>query len=110
MRSFGGPCPTAGHIYFCAGFIQDQHALKINPDNFASWAYDALNIIALAIANAKSTEPEAIRTAILSIKGYQGLEGTYVFDKNGDGLHGYNVVKNEDGKIAFVKRVDFLPE
>jgi branched-chain amino acid transport system substrate-binding protein len=82
----------------------------LNPDNFASWAYDALHIIALAIGNAKSTEPEAIRTAILAINGYQGLEGTYVFDKNGDGLHGYNIVKNEDGKIVFVKRVDFPPE
>jgi branched-chain amino acid transport system substrate-binding protein len=82
----------------------------INPDNFASWAYDALHILALAIANAKSVDPEAIRTAILGIKGYQGLEGTYVFDKNGDGLHGYHVVKNEGGKIVFVKRVDFPSE
>ena len=82
----------------------------VNPDNFASWAYDAVHIIAMAITNAKSTDPEAIRTAILAINGYQGLEGTYVFDKNGDGLHGYNIVKNEDGKIVFVKRVDFPPE
>ena len=79
----------------------------IPPDNFASWAYDALHILALAIDNAKSTEPEAIRNAILAIKGYKGLEGTYEFDSNGDGLHGYNVVKNEAGKIVFIKRVDF---
>jgi branched-chain amino acid transport system substrate-binding protein len=79
----------------------------INPDNFASWSYDALNILARAINNAKSTDPEAVRNAILAIKGYKGLEGTYEFDKNGDGLHGYNVVKNEGGKIVFIKRVDF---
>ncbi len=79
----------------------------IDPDNFASWSYDALHILALAINNAKSTEPEAIRKAILAIKGYKGLEGTYEFDANGDGLHGYNVVKNEGGKIVFIKRVDF---
>jgi branched-chain amino acid transport system substrate-binding protein len=79
----------------------------IPPDNFASWAYDALHILALAINNAKSTEPEAIRNAILAIKGYKGLEGTYEFDSNGDGLHGYNVVRNEGGKIVFIKRVDF---
>ena len=79
----------------------------IAPDNFASWSYDALHILALAINNAKSTEPEAIRSAILAIKGYKGLEGTYEFDANGDGLHGYNVVKNEGGKIVFIKRVDF---
>jgi branched-chain amino acid transport system substrate-binding protein len=35
------------------------------------------------------------------------VEGTYAFDENGDGLRGYNVVKNEDGKIAFIKHIDF---
>jgi len=82
----------------------------IYPDNFASWSYDALNILALAMNNAKSTEPEAIRKAILAIKGYKGLEGTYEFDARGDGLHGYNVVKNDGGKIVFMKRVDFPVE
>ncbi len=79
----------------------------IYPDNFASWSYDALHILALAMNNANSTEPEAVRKAILAIKGYKGLEGTYEFDARGDGLHGYNVVRNEDGKIVFIKRVDF---
>jgi branched-chain amino acid transport system substrate-binding protein len=82
----------------------------IFPDNFASWAYDSLHILALAMNNAKSTEPEAIRKAILAIKGYKGLEGTYEFDSRGDGLHGYNVVKNDGGKIMFMKRVDFPVE
>lgn len=82
----------------------------IYPDNFASWAYDALHILGLAMNNANSTEPEAIRKAILSIKGYKGLEGTYEFDARGDGVHGYNVVKNEGGKIVFIKRVDFPVE
>ena len=45
--------------------------------------------------------------AILAIKGYKGLEGTYEFDRNGDGLHGYSIVRNEGGKIVFMKRVDF---
>jgi branched-chain amino acid transport system substrate-binding protein len=79
----------------------------IAPDNFASWSYDALHILALSIDNAKGTDPEAVRKAILAIKGYKGLEGTYEFDRNGDGLHGYNVVKNEGGKLVFIKRVDF---
>jgi branched-chain amino acid transport system substrate-binding protein len=82
----------------------------IYPDNFSSWAYDALHILALAMNNAKTTEPEAVRKAILAIKGYKGLEGTYDFDARGDGIHGYNVVKNEGGKIVFIKRVDFPVE
>ena len=82
----------------------------IYPDNFSSWAYDALHILALAMNNANSTEPEAVRKAILAIKGYKGLEGTYEFDARGDGVHGYNVVKNEGGQIVFIKRVDFPVE
>ena len=35
------------------------------------------------------------------------MEGTYCFDKNGDGLHGYNVVRNENGKITYLKHIDF---
>jgi branched-chain amino acid transport system substrate-binding protein len=83
---------------------------NIYPDNFSSWAFDALNILALAMNNAKSAEPEAVRKAILAIKGYKGLEGTYDFDTRGDGLHGYNIVKNDGGKIVFIKRVDFPAE
>ncbi len=79
----------------------------IYPDNFSSWAFDALHILALAMNNANSTEPEAVRKAILAIRGYKGLEGTYEFDARGDGVHGYNVVKNEGGKVVFIKRVDF---
>jgi branched-chain amino acid transport system substrate-binding protein len=80
---------------------------NLDPDNFSSWAYDALHILAKAINDAKSTKPDAVRTAILAIKGYAGAEGTYNFDANGDGLHGYNVVKNDNGKVMFVRRVDF---
>jgi branched-chain amino acid transport system substrate-binding protein len=79
----------------------------VNPDTFASWSYDAMQILATAIKAAGSTEPESVRSAILGIKGYKGLEGTYEFDENGDGLHGYNIVRNEGGKIVFIKRVDF---
>src|SRR5258706_2552911 len=82
----------------------------IDPDNFSSWAFDSLHILALAMNNANSTEAEAVRKAILAIKGYKGLEGTYDFDARGDGVHGYNVVKNEGGKILFIKRVDFPVE
>ena len=82
-------------------------AYKTRPDLFSSWPYDAMHILAMAINNAKSLDPEKIRQAILAIKNYQGAEGTYNFDKNGDGLHGYNVVKNVNGRIVFDKHVDF---
>ncbi len=82
-------------------------AYKLAADHFSAWAYDGMHVLALAINNAKSTDPAKIRQAILAIKDYKGAEGTYNFDKNGDGLHGYNVVKNINGKIVFDKHIDF---
>jgi branched-chain amino acid transport system substrate-binding protein len=80
---------------------------KSAPDYDGAWTYDAVHVLALAIDNAKSLEPQKIREAILSVKDYPGAEGTYNFDQNGDGLHGYNVVKNDNGKIVFIKHIDF---
>jgi len=80
---------------------------KSAPDHRGAWTYDAVHVLALAIDNAKSLEPQKIREAILSVKGYVGAEGTYNFDQNGDGLHGYNIVKNDNGKIVFIKHIDF---
>jgi branched-chain amino acid transport system substrate-binding protein len=80
---------------------------KLEPDVYSSWAYDAMSVIAQAIGNARSTTPEDIRKAILSLRDWRGVEGMYNFDENGDGLRGYNVVKNDKGKVAFVKHVSF---
>jgi branched-chain amino acid transport system substrate-binding protein len=80
---------------------------KSAPDIFSSWTYDAVQVLARAIGDAKSLEPDKIRQAILAIKGYEGAEGTYNFDANGDGLHGYNIVRNERGTIVFDKHIDF---
>lgn len=80
---------------------------KVAPDNQSSWTYDAVTVLAMAINKAGKTDPQAIREAMVSIKGHKGAEGTYNFDANGDGLHGYNIVKNEKGEIAFTKRIDF---
>lgn len=84
-----------------------QARFKVVPDNQASWAFDATNVLATAINNAKSTDPEAMRKAILDVQGYKGAEGEYDFDQNGDGLHGYSVVQNQAGKINFIKFVEF---
>ena len=80
---------------------------KAQADNQSTWIYDALLILAKSINDANSTDPQAIRKAILAIKGYKGTEGTYNFDEKGDGLRGYNVVRNENGKIVFDKHIEF---
>ena len=89
---------------FAEKYEKVAHAIA---DNFGSWTYDAVHILAKAMNDAKSTEPDKVRAAVLAIQGYKGAEGTYNFDQNGDGLHGYNIVRNEDGKIVFDKHIDY---
>jgi branched-chain amino acid transport system substrate-binding protein len=85
----------------------DRNKTNIQPDCQSSWNYRAVKVLAMAINKVGKTEPQAIRDARLAVRGYQGADGTYNFDKNGGGLHGYNVVKNENGTIVFDKHVDF---
>jgi branched-chain amino acid transport system substrate-binding protein len=79
---------------------------KVAPDNQSAWTYDAMTILCMAINKAGKTDPASIRAAILAVKGYAGAEGEYNFDANGDGLHGYNIVKNDKGNIVFDKHVE----
>jgi len=103
--------------YAIADFVEDSNptakafgdsyraAHKESPDS--GWTYDGLTILAKAINDAKSTEPAAIRTAILAIKKFNGTIGEYNFDANGDGLHGYNIVVNNNDKIEFKEHIEF---
>jgi branched-chain amino acid transport system substrate-binding protein len=81
---------------------------KSAPAYDGAWTYDAVHVLALAIDNAKSLEPQKIREAILSIKGYPGAEGHLQFrsERRWAPRH-YNIVKNDNGKIVFIKHIDF---
>jgi branched-chain amino acid transport system substrate-binding protein len=80
---------------------------SVPPDNYSSWTYDAIGVLCAAIAKAGETDPDKIRSAILATRGYKGAEGEYNFDQFGDGLHGYNIVRNEKGAIVFDKHIEF---
>jgi len=79
---------------------------KVAPDNQSSWTYDAVTVLAIAIRKAGKTDPQAIREAILAVRRHPGAEGEYNFDANGDGLHGYNIVRNEKGTIVFDRHIE----
>jgi branched-chain amino acid transport system substrate-binding protein len=84
-----------------------RDAYKVAPDNQSSWPFDAMTVLCAAINKAGSTDPEKIRQAILATQKFPGAEGEYNFDKNGDGLHGYNIVRNDKGNIVFDKHIEF---
>ena len=84
-----------------------RETYKTAPDIQSAWTFDAVTILSAAINKAASTESAKIREAILALKKFPGAEGEYNFDQNGDGLHGYNVVRNEKGTIVFDKHIEF---
>ena len=52
------------------------------PDQFAAQAYDGMMLIAEALKKAGSPNRAQIRDALASIKGYEGVTGTFSFDAN----------------------------
>ena len=84
-----------------------RDAVKVAPDNQSSWTFDAVTVLSASINKAGSTDSGKIREAILATKKFPGAEGEYNFDQNGDGLHGYNIVKNDKGNITFDKHIEF---
>jgi branched-chain amino acid transport system substrate-binding protein len=84
-----------------------REAYKTAPDLQSAWPYDAVTVLSAAINKAGTTDPGKIREAILGLKKFAGAEGEYNFDQNGDGLHGYNVVRNEKGTITYDKHIEF---
>jgi branched-chain amino acid transport system substrate-binding protein len=71
-------------------------------DPSAAGYYDALRILELAIRRV-GTKPADIITAILSIRGYEGVLGTYDFTPNGDGLHKVSVIRIKNGGHELIK-------
>ena len=83
-----------------------QSLYKALPDNQSSYAHDAMLLFARAATDTGGTEPEKLRAALAAIKGFAGAEGEYNFDDKGDGLRGYNIVRNENGKVVFDRRIE----
>ena len=51
-----------------------------NPDQFAAQAYDGVYLVATAIKNAGSIDRTAIRDAMDTIQGFEGVLGTFSFE------------------------------
>ncbi|MEO6457273.1 MAG: branched-chain amino acid ABC transporter substrate-binding protein [Chloroflexia bacterium] len=81
---------------------------KDNPDPYAIFGYEAMNVALDAIERAGKKDRAAILAAIAETKDYEGALGTWGFDENGDTtldrasntMGAYKVV---DGKFVFQK-------
>ena len=76
---------------------------KDEASTFGGHAYDAYIILLKAIEQAKSTDTEAVRTAIENLKGVVGTGGIFNFsatDHNGLGVDAFEMLTVKKGKFA----------
>ena len=76
---------------------------KDEASTFGGHAYDAFIILMKGIEKAKSTDKEAVRTAIENLKGFVGTAGIFNFsppDHNGLGLDSVEMLTVKKGKFA----------
>ncbi len=106
---YSAPTPVSEKVF---GELSKRYGVKTPADVIApvgtANAYDAMNLLALAIEKAKSTDGEAIRAALEQLEGYQGLIKKY--DKPfATAAHealspaDYIMVRYDGGKIVPVK-------
>ena len=75
---------------------------KETPSTFGGHAYDAYTILLKAIEQAKSTDKEAVRTAIEHLKGFVGTGGIFNFsptDHNGLNVDAFEMLTVKNGKF-----------
>jgi len=83
------------------GFIREyKNKNGKAPDKIAALGYDAFNIIAKAIADAGSTNPDKVRDTLMNMKGFTGVTGVMSFTEDREPVKSpflYKVTKDGDG-------------
>jgi len=69
-----------------------QDLFKGDPDFHAAASYDGVYLLKMAIEKAGSTDPEAVRKAMLTIKDFKGMSNSFTF-KDGNGAHQVVIVQ-----------------
>ncbi len=72
---------------------------KVEPTSYALYSWEAAEVTIDAIKRAGAKDREKIRAAIAATKDFDGLNGKWSFDKDGDTtlevMSGFKVVKDE---------------
>ncbi len=76
------------------------------PDSLAAQAYDAGRIACDAMSRARDLSGEAIRDAVASTKGYEGVTGVITINADHDAVKPAVVLKIEGGKAHYVTTVN----
>jgi branched-chain amino acid transport system substrate-binding protein len=77
-----------------------------NPDPYAIYGYEAMNLVLDSIEEAGSNDRQAVIDAIFDTQDRESVLGTYSIDENGDtSLTDYGVYKIEGGELAFDRTI-----
>ncbi len=108
-----------GHWHPDAPFEESRRMMKLYrekrggeiKDNGFVPAYDAVMVLADAIARAGSWKRKDLRDALAATKGFRGASGVITFDEHGDPANKQAVIlKYENGRQTFVKIFDPPPD
>jgi len=109
----------AGVVYFTTQWSEDEATPEVQrfvaryraryggttPDAMAALGYDAMRMMAAAIARAGSTDAEKIRDALAQTRDFPGVTGPITIDAQRDARKPVVVVRLEDGRLRFVERI-----
>ena len=99
-RDFSIDAPSA------APFVEAYAAMYMEPpDGPSAWGYDAMSLLARAIKNAGTLEPDAVRDAIANTTDYQGASTISRYDENRHPIKGLTLYTIRNGQIERYKVV-----
>ena len=75
------------------------------PDGPAAWGYDAMSVLAIAMENAGTLEPDAVRDALANITDYQGAAAIAGYDADRHPIKSVAIHTIRDGQIILYKTV-----
>ena len=75
------------------------------PDGPASWGYDAMSVLAIAMENAGTLEPAAVWDALASITDYQGAAAIAGYDADRHPIKSVAIHTIRNGQIILYKTV-----
>ena len=100
-RGFNVESPSA------APFVEAYAAMFTEPpDGPSAWGYDAMSLLALAIKNAGTLEPDAVRDALANTTNYQGASAISRFDENRHPIKSLELYTIRNGQIELYKIVN----
>ncbi len=89
-----------------APFVEAYTAMfMMPPDGPAAWGYDAMSVLAIAMENAGTLEPDAVRDALANITDYQGAAAIAGYDADRHPIKSVAIHTIRDGQIILYKTV-----